>query len=242
MTDELPTPPAGPPPGWEVPTPGGTPPPTAPRQTEPTPAPTSPPPTAPPPYPQSASASGPAAGRTEPFAIVSLVVALAGWVLCLLPVTGIVAVVFGHLARSRTKRNGTKGRGMALAGVIVGYVQIVVGVIAIVTLIVVVVISINDTSDAHDRARDLGHEIQKVAARDEIPTQSTEAVQRAIRESGLDPDDVRLPTSDRKAVDASSAQLDGEAWRLRVSTSVLGSACLTVPRNVSANFLVRDEC
>src|SRR5882672_9033516 len=97
----LPPPPSGPPPPYATPTPW-----------QPGP-----------PWGYPAVQPGPLAYTpTEPFAIVSLVAALAGWVLCF--VGPIVAIVFGHIARSRIKRSGAKGSGLALAGLILGYLEI----------------------------------------------------------------------------------------------------------------------
>ena len=49
----------------------------------------------------------------------------------------IAAVVLGHIARSQLKQNPqTSGSGMALTGVILGYIPIALGVLAIVLLIV----------------------------------------------------------------------------------------------------------
>lgn len=76
-----------------------------------------------PPYHQQVNASWPASQQTEPFAIVSLVCSLAG-ILCW--VGSIVGVVFGHIAISKIKASGERlgGRGLATAGLIVGYVWI----------------------------------------------------------------------------------------------------------------------
>lgn len=74
------------------------------------------------------SGTGAGAGRTNTFAIVSLVASLVG--------AGIIAVIFGHLALGQIKRTGENGRGMALAGLIIGYV----GLVLLVAWIVVVVV------------------------------------------------------------------------------------------------------
>ena len=82
------------------------------------PVPTSPPPTALAPY----STSGVAyayAPRTNPVAITSLVLSLAG---ILTWITAIGGVIAGHIALSQIKRTGEGGRGMAIAGLVVGYV------------------------------------------------------------------------------------------------------------------------
>ena len=71
--------------------------------------------------------------RYNVLAIVSLVSAF---------FVSLVAVITGHMALGQIKRTGEKGRGLALAGLIVGYVGIVSGIIAIVALVVMAVAGI----------------------------------------------------------------------------------------------------
>lgn len=54
------------------------------------------------------------------FAIASLVLGI----LWLYWVGSILALIFGYIARSRIKRNGQKGNGMAIAGIVLGWVGI----------------------------------------------------------------------------------------------------------------------
>jgi hypothetical protein len=51
-------------------------------------------------------------------------------------ITSILAVVFGHVALSQIKRSqgGQRGRGMAIAGLVLGYV----GIVALIAIIVVI--------------------------------------------------------------------------------------------------------
>lgn len=51
--------------------------------------------------------------QTNVFAILSLIFGILG---------GYLAIVFGHIARSQIKRRGGRGKGLALAGLILGYV------------------------------------------------------------------------------------------------------------------------
>ncbi len=81
-----------------------------------------------------------AAPRVSPGAVISLVCSIASWFV--LPFIGaIVAVVVGHIARSDIRRsNGAlTGSGLALAGIILGYLQIVFWVVAAVILVIVLV-------------------------------------------------------------------------------------------------------
>jgi Domain of unknown function (DUF4190)/zinc-ribbon domain len=61
--------------------------------------------------------------ETDPKAIISLISSL---VFFLFPLSQIAAIVLGHLSRADIQRSGgrKKGEGMALAGLIIGYVQV----------------------------------------------------------------------------------------------------------------------
>ncbi|WJL95474.1 DUF4190 domain-containing protein [Microbacterium sp. ET2] len=62
-----------------------------------------------------------AAPKTNVLAIVSLISSIASFVV--LPFIGsLVGVITGHMGLSQIKRTGEQGRGLALAGTIVGYV------------------------------------------------------------------------------------------------------------------------
>ena len=75
-----------------------------------------------------------AAPKTNVLAIVSLVAALVG--MFIIPFIGsVVAVITGHMSLSQIKRTGENGRGMALAGTIVGWVGIGLSIIGFFILI-----------------------------------------------------------------------------------------------------------
>ena|SRR6185369_13205691 len=96
-------------------------------------APYPPPPAYPyPPAPYGAPYGVPApmpAGGTNGFAIASLVCGLAS--LCAGVVTAILAVIFGHIALAQISRSGgyEQGRGLAIAGLVIGYIFIALGVL-----------------------------------------------------------------------------------------------------------------
>jgi len=78
-----------------------------------------------------------AAARTNVLAIVSLVASVSGFII--LPFVGpLVGVITGHIGLAQIKRSGEKGRGMALAGVIIGWVSLAF----ILIFIAIIVISI----------------------------------------------------------------------------------------------------
>ncbi|MDX8054641.1 DUF4190 domain-containing protein [Lentzea sp. BCCO 10_0798] len=65
----------------------------------------------------------PPAPKQQTSAILALVLSLVGFATC--GATAIVGVIFGHIAMGKIKRGEEEGHGMALAGIIVGYVVIV---------------------------------------------------------------------------------------------------------------------
>jgi hypothetical protein len=78
------------------------------------------------------------AARTSSLAIVSLVFGILTW--CLLPFVGaLVAVVCGHLARGDIRRAPPdapqEGDGMAIAGLVLGYVHLLLCVAAVLVIL-----------------------------------------------------------------------------------------------------------
>ena len=69
------------------------------------------------------------APKTNVLAIVSLVLSIIGF--------NIVAIILGFVAMNQVKKTGENGRGLALAAVIIGFAEIVIGII-----IVIVVVSV----------------------------------------------------------------------------------------------------
>lgn len=80
---------------------------------------------------------GYAAVRTNPLAVTSMVASIVGvlfwwtWVLALAIVAGIIT---GHIALNQIARTREKGRGMALAGVIIGWCGVGLGVLGAVAV------------------------------------------------------------------------------------------------------------
>ncbi|GAA1694049.1 hypothetical protein GCM10009808_08940 [Microbacterium sediminicola] len=91
-------------------------------------------PTAPPVYPAAAPGGYPPAPSTNTLAIVSLISSLVG--VFIIPVIGqIVGVITGHISLGQIKHTGEGGRGLALAGVIVGWVSMGLWIIGIVLFV-----------------------------------------------------------------------------------------------------------
>ena len=74
--------------------------------------------------------------QTSTLAVVSLVFGILGWTL--LPFLGsLVAVVCGHMARGEIRRaqGGLEGDGMAVAGLVLGYIVIGLSLLAVLAVI-----------------------------------------------------------------------------------------------------------
>jgi hypothetical protein len=63
-------------------------------------------------------------------------------------VLGPVGAIMGHISRKKIKANDEEGDGMALAGVIVGWIATFIGLVIVALIVVFVVLAINspDTS------------------------------------------------------------------------------------------------
>lgn len=74
-------------------------------------------------------AAAPSGQKTNVLAIVSLVSAF---------FISIVAIITGHIALSQIKKTGEQGRGLAIAGLIIGYVGLVIGIIVAIVWFVII--------------------------------------------------------------------------------------------------------
>jgi len=93
-------------------------------------------PTAPGAYPAYAPGQAyPAAAPMNTLALTSLIAGIAG--LTIVPfIASIVAVITGHMAMNRLKTSGEQGRGMAIGGLVTGYIGIAFAAIGIIGMIV----------------------------------------------------------------------------------------------------------
>jgi hypothetical protein len=157
-----------------------------------------------------------------------LVAACIGVFLCY--VGPIVAIVFGHIARSRIKRTGGGGRGLALAGLIIGYAEIV---LATVGIIILVVVSVSSNNNAQLAGRTLGSQIEAVAAQTGGSPRSVDVVRQAIGRAGLQSNKVYVGSTDVFAVDATDAEIADQGWRLEVHEGTFGQSCVYIPSDLS---------
>src|SRR6516165_1855100 len=92
--------------------------------TQPLPPPPPPPPPAPFGQPPAPSGYPPAPTRTNGFAVASLVLGIAQLFVCIIGT--ILALVFGYIARNQIDQSGGTqgGRGLAIAGIVLGWVGV----------------------------------------------------------------------------------------------------------------------
>ncbi|MET0791780.1 MAG: DUF4190 domain-containing protein [Polyangiaceae bacterium] len=80
-----------------------------------------------------AARSALAVSSTNSAAVISLIAGVLGW--SLLPVVATpVAIILGHIARGQIKRTGQGGDGFAIAGLVLGYLQVLLAVVAVVIM------------------------------------------------------------------------------------------------------------
>lgn len=103
---------------------------------------------APPPSP-GAGGSSPYGGQTDGMAIASLICGIASFVACG-AITGIAAIILGTMSRRKIDQSGGAigGRGMATAGLVLGWISVVLTVIVVVILIIVAASGGFDDDDA----------------------------------------------------------------------------------------------
>ena len=77
---------------------------------------------------------------TNGMAIASLVCGVLGFSTC--GITSILAIIFGHVALGQIRRNEEDGRGLGIAGLVLGYVAVAIGLI----IILIAVIAANSGS------------------------------------------------------------------------------------------------
>jgi len=88
-------------------------------------------------YGENAPAYGqqPTGPKTNTLAIIALVASIAGFVIW--GIGFIAGVICGHISLSQIKKTGEQGRGMAVAGLIIGYVGIALTIIGTIIFFVV---------------------------------------------------------------------------------------------------------
>lgn len=83
-----------------------------------------------PPAPNDTTTPGGVATGRNGLAITSLVLGIVGLFISFYGIVGLIALILGFVARRQIARTGQRGSGMALAGIILGAVGLVWGIIS----------------------------------------------------------------------------------------------------------------
>jgi hypothetical protein len=192
--------------------------------------------------------------RTEPLAIISLVAGIGQFLMPI--VAAIVAIVCGHIARGKIRRSQGReaGSGMALAGLILGYIGIAFTILAIGGIITIVAVFHDDWARArtHQVARDFSEQIQRVSTQQSTSPRDANVITRAWTQAcdcnpsspgGNGDNEAHLPNG-ISIWDATNSDYAAAGWQLDVSTRVLTRAyvCLTVPATPSPAPFVDGQC
>ncbi len=79
---------------------------------------------------------GQPAKKTNVLAIVSLIASIAGFVIAW-GIGSIVGIICGHISLSQIKKTGEEGRGLAVAGLIVGYIGLALAILGFIIFFVI---------------------------------------------------------------------------------------------------------
>ncbi len=100
--------------------------------------------------------------KTNTLAIISLIASIAGIVI-LWGIGSIAGMICGHISISQIKKTGEQGRGMALAGLIIGYVGIALAIIGVIIVVALSAWLVSSTvrSTTSDTERCVIRDVQK---------------------------------------------------------------------------------
>jgi hypothetical protein len=189
--------------------------------------------------------------RTEPLAIVSLVAGIGQFVMPV--VTAIVAIVCGHIARGKIKRSqGTEtGSGLALAGLILGYIGLAFIVLGVAAIITVVAVFHDDWArhDARRAGREFAGQLRVESLTQGTSQRNADVIVRAwartcdCTPNGGSDRDAQLPNG-LSIWDANNRDFAAAGWQIDVSANNISTAhvCLTVPAANTVATFVDGSC
>jgi hypothetical protein len=158
-----------------------------------------------------------------------------------------VAIVTGHIARSQIRRTNEEGSGMALAGLILGYVGVALGVLALGGLIVFFAAFADDVAQyaLRDNAREYARTIEQRAVIEQVSPRNPpllEGVWLTETTSGCCTGiDVYLPDGTSPG-QATLADYQRNNWQIEMSDDDFRTVytCVTIPPRVGMRVDVRD--
>jgi hypothetical protein len=184
---------------------------------------------------------GHAPTKTNTLATVSLVSGLAQFV-CFPFIGAIVAIVTGHIARSQIKRSqgAEGGAGLALAGLILGYVGLALTVLAGIAAIVFFAAFADDVERSTLRAE--AREYVDLAREDAlalgVDIRDPDALQRAyLRDDAYGDMTLADGTS---ILGSTAADWERNRWQVELEGSFDSYVCATIPAELSADPVVTN--
>jgi hypothetical protein len=185
---------------------------------------------------------------TNPLSVVSLVFGCAQFVFCFF-VGAIVAVITGHIARSQIKRTNEQGAGMALAGVILGYVGLALTALVVSGILVFIFGFSGDVAqhEVRDDAREFGNAVvrsqifeHRTTARD--PQFLSATYLRETATNGCCTDDDITLADGTPILSATRNDWARNQWQMQFKRRIVyeRGACFTVPASLDDVVKVVD--
>jgi uncharacterized membrane protein YjfL (UPF0719 family) len=186
--------------------------------------------------------------RTNGLAVTSLITALAQFVLPIPFALAITAIVTGHIGRRQIRERNEGGAGMALAGIIIGYVSIVLSVLGIAAIVLFLVFALPNIVQHEIRsdARSFGASAVELAAKEQMSPQSPDTIRRVYYEArdrnGCCSNDTITLADGTPVLNATEADFVRNHGRLEFSQSAISTeyACLQLPAGPLGEYTVRD--
>jgi hypothetical protein len=186
--------------------------------------------------------------RTNGLAVTSLITALAQFVLPIPFALAITAIVTGHIGRRQIRERNEGGAGMALAGIIIGYVSIVLSVLGIAAIVLFLVFALPNIVQHEIRsdARWFGASAVELGAREQMSPQSPDTIRRMYYEArdrnGCCSNDTITLADGTPVLNATEADFVRSHGRLEFSQSAISTeyACLQLPAGPLGEYTVRD--
>ncbi len=174
---------------------------------------------------------------TNSLAIVSLIAGIAQFMFC--PIVGaIAAIITGHIGRRQIRTTGEQGGGLATAGLVLGYIGVVLTAIVIAGALVFVFGFSDDVAqhEVRDDARGFATAIVVDAPNPDRSFRDPQYVRQVYeRETGVSSgccENTRVRLADGTRVEfATRADWERVSWRLEFERTFVYTkyACLTIP-------------
>jgi hypothetical protein len=183
--------------------------------------------------------------KTNTLATISLIAGIVQFI-CFYFVGAIVAIVTGHIARSQIKRSGGAegGSGLALAGLILGYVGLALSVLAGIGIVVFFAFFADDVERAalRSEARDFVARAQEEASALGTDVRDPEVLARAYLRGDDDYGDLTLADG-TEVLQADAAAWERNRWRIQLDGDFGAEVCATIPDDLFSDPVVSNgEC